>query len=68
LLKRVDLELLEAEDVKHADEGARTRCGEQRRVDALDQPIEKLGVDGLGEGIARVGRLLRLEWYLVDGV
>eukprot|EP00962_Isochrysis_galbana_P055701 scaffold27473_cov118-Isochrysis_galbana.AAC.2 len=65
LLKRVGLELLESEDVEHADEGARTCLGEQRRVDAPNQPIEELGVHGLGEGVARVGRLLRLEWDLV---
>lgn len=61
LLERVRLELLKAEDVKHADEGARVGLREQRLVDRPDEPVEELRVDGLGERVAGVVRLLCLE-------
>ena len=53
LLERVHLELLEAEDVEHADERARLGFGQQRFVDPRDEPVEHARVQRLRERVAR---------------
>ena len=53
LLERVRLELLEAEDVEHADERARLGIGQQRFVDPRDEPVEHARVERLRERVAR---------------
>ena len=51
LLEAVDLEVLEAGNIKHPDEGVRV-VEREALVDALDDPVEEFGVDGLGKGVA----------------
>ena len=56
LLEGVGLEDLEAEDVEHADR--RAALAADGRVDAAHEVVEDVGVDGLGERLDGLVRLL----------
>mmetsp|Transcript_606 Transcript_606/g.2227 ORF Transcript_606/g.2227 Transcript_606/m.2227 type:complete len:647 (+) Transcript_606:4930-6870(+) len=58
LLEAVGRHLLEAEDIKDADEVLRLRAGDvERGVDAAHQPVEEGAVDRLAQRIAAGGAL-----------
>mmetsp|Transcript_30373 Transcript_30373/g.84969 ORF Transcript_30373/g.84969 Transcript_30373/m.84969 type:complete len:392 (+) Transcript_30373:2522-3697(+) len=70
LLERVDLENFETENVKGID-GARADGalrGSHTNVDLLDDPVEEVRVNLLGEGVAVVGGLLKVEGNLGRGL
>ena len=67
LLKGVDLEALEAEDVEQTDrvKAAGIAGAPHSLVHLCDQPVEEQRIDGLGKGVARRSGLDRGE---LDGV
>ena len=56
LREGVEHEILEAEDVEHADR--RAALAADRRVDAAYEVVEDVGVDGLGERLDGLVRFL----------
>ena len=61
LLERVELEHLEAEDVKDPNDAvARRRARHERAVRVVDQKVEELAVDTLAPRVARRERVLRV--------
>mmetsp|Transcript_38331 Transcript_38331/g.84240 ORF Transcript_38331/g.84240 Transcript_38331/m.84240 type:complete len:314 (-) Transcript_38331:767-1708(-) len=64
LFERILLKVFEAINVENAENARVGRLGaliHQARVDLLHDPVEQLGVDSLGQRVARVLRLVRLE-------
>eukprot|EP00965_Chrysotila_dentata_P179796 5936337-Pleurochrysis_carterae.AAC.2 len=70
LFERILLKVFEAINVENAENARVGRLGaliHQARVDLLHDPVEQLGVDSLGQRVARVLRLVRLERDLRGG-
>lgn len=54
LFESIGREYLESKNIEHADDPLGVlRLGAERSIDALDQPVEHVRVDLLGEGVAR---------------
>lgn len=60
LLETVALHVFESEDVQDADKLRLLARTIESHVGPVDEPVEETGVDGLGQGVAEVGRLVGL--------
>ena len=65
-LAETHVEDLESVNVEYTDNVGRRRLRLHRDVDAVDDPIEEIVVDGLCERITNSGSLCGVQRYLVN--